>query len=364
MPDLPKISVIMPVYNAERHLDECLNSLTNQTIKEIAIICVNDGSTDGSSGILEKYAKVDSRIAIVNQENAGAGAARNRGLELARGEYLSILDSDDFFEPTMLEKMYNRSVVTGADITICRSKKFNQEKNIYEPMEWSIKKQLLPVHDPFSYKDVSKYLFTFCVGWAWDKLYNAEFVKRSELKFTTLRTSNDLGFIFLSLAKASKISIIDEVLVYHRTNNDTSISRTRHKSLDCFYQAALSLRDDLVSIGIFSEVEQAFVNWALHFSLWNLNTISGPAQKELYHKLCQEYFRGLGIEEHPKEYYFNQDEYVQYETIINNTYFRFKNNSQLIKLAAQFMDSYKKEGLKATLGKAKHRILRNNDVKK
>ena len=98
-----KVSVILPVYNGETYLSECLDAILGQTLKEIEVICVNDGSTDRSPEILREYAARDSRIRVIDQENTGAGAARNNGMAQARGEYLSFLDADDFFEPQMLE---------------------------------------------------------------------------------------------------------------------------------------------------------------------------------------------------------------------------------------------------------------------
>ena len=106
------------MYNAREHVRECLDSLTNQTLKEIEIICVNDGSTDDTQSILEEYAKKDERIVILNQGNLYAGVARNNGMNHASGEYLIFLDADDFFKPEMLEKMYNKAVSHKADICI------------------------------------------------------------------------------------------------------------------------------------------------------------------------------------------------------------------------------------------------------
>jgi glycosyltransferase involved in cell wall biosynthesis len=98
----PTISIIIPVYNAEKYLNKCLESVINQTLKDIEIICINDGSTDNSLDILQKYAKQDNRFIIINQDSSGAGVARNAGLDKAQGEYLAFLDSDDFFELDML----------------------------------------------------------------------------------------------------------------------------------------------------------------------------------------------------------------------------------------------------------------------
>ena len=102
MENMPKVSVIIPIYNAAEFLGECLDSVLAQTLTDIEVICVNDGSPDNSLEILREYEKKDSRIKIIDQKNQGAGAARNHGMSVARGEYLSFLDSDDFFDRDML----------------------------------------------------------------------------------------------------------------------------------------------------------------------------------------------------------------------------------------------------------------------
>ncbi len=128
--DRPRVSVIVPVYNAQSHLRQCLDSITGQTLREIEIFCVDDGSTDGSAQILEEYRGRDSRLHVIRQENAGAGAARNRGLAEASGEYLSFLDADDFFEPDMLESAYERAVSGNAQIVVFRSDQYHTEEGV------------------------------------------------------------------------------------------------------------------------------------------------------------------------------------------------------------------------------------------
>ena len=100
--NFPKVSVIIPVYNSANYLSQCLDSILNQTLKEIEIICVDDGSTDDSLSILNKYSKLDNRIKILKQNNKGGGIARNYGMSIAKGEYLIFLDSDDFFNENLL----------------------------------------------------------------------------------------------------------------------------------------------------------------------------------------------------------------------------------------------------------------------
>ena len=113
-----KVSVIIPVYNAEEHLEQCLDSILCQTLKEIEIICVDDGSKDSSPAILAEYAKKDNRVRVIRQENGGAGKARNTGLSAAKGKYLSFLDADDFSQPEMLEKAFNNQEGSGS--LVCR----------------------------------------------------------------------------------------------------------------------------------------------------------------------------------------------------------------------------------------------------
>lgn len=111
-----KVSVIIPVYNSAQYLTKCIESMLNQTLKEIEIICVDDGSTDESLAIIKNYKKLDSRIKILTQENKYAGVARNNGMRIAKGEYLFFLDSDDFSSDTLLEKVYFKGKDTNADV--------------------------------------------------------------------------------------------------------------------------------------------------------------------------------------------------------------------------------------------------------
>ena len=115
---MPKISVIIPVYNTENYLKECLNSVINQTFKDIEIICVNDGSTDNSLSILEEYARTDSRIKIINQKNQGVSSSRNNGIKSARGEYIMFLDSDDLYKPDLCEKVVEKIDSQSPDIVM------------------------------------------------------------------------------------------------------------------------------------------------------------------------------------------------------------------------------------------------------
>ena len=134
--ELVKVSVIMPIYNAEAYLHPAIDSVLDQTLKEIELICVDDGSTDRSLDIIKEYQKNDSRVRIITENNAGPSMARNKGLARARGEYVIFLDADDFSELTMLERLYETSVRDELDIAIARYDIYNDWKSEEEYIEF------------------------------------------------------------------------------------------------------------------------------------------------------------------------------------------------------------------------------------
>lgn len=310
-----KVSVIIPVYNVENYLRQCLDSVVNQTLREIEIICVNDSSTDGSLAILEEYAQKDDRIQVITQPNAGAGAARNRGMDLAKGEYLSFLDSDDFFEPAMLEKTYNLAEQNRADFVVYKSDQYHTEENKFVPVSWAVREQEIPPYPVFNYRQLTDNVFKVFVGWAWDKLFSREFVKKHQLRYQEQRTSNDMLFVFSAIVLAQRISLLPEVLVHQRRDSKDSLSKTRENSWWCFHDALLALRERLQKEGLYPELEKDFINYALHFTLWNYNTLAEPTKHTLKEKLAAEWLEELGIAGKPGEYFYNQKEYEQYQEL-------------------------------------------------
>lgn len=312
----PIVSVIMPVYNGETYLRQCLDSVVNQTLKEIEIICVDDGSSDRSVEILKEYAAKDERVMVLQQANAGAGAARNNGLSKASGKYLSFLDSDDFFETDMLEKAVEKIAADRADFVVFRCDHYLNDTNIFKKAAYTLKKQTLPPYTPFNFRQITDNVFKAFVGWAWDKVYDREFVMKHNLKFQEQRTSNDMLFVFSALVLAKRITYLDTVLAHQRRNNGESLSNTREKSWFCFYNALKALRDVLKEKGLYEELKKDFVNYAVHFSLWNLNTITGECYEKLYTKLHEEWFEELEVTGHDEAYFYNKTEYKQLADIL------------------------------------------------
>ena len=275
---MTELSFIVPVYNRETHIEKFLEELLAINMPNMEVICVDDGSTDSSFEIVQEFAAKDPRFVAVQQKNAGAGAARNNGLRRARGEYLSFLDSDDFFAPDMLETAYNKAQETKADFVVFNSDQYNEDEKNFKQVSWVVRYAELPPYQPFGRRAMTDNIFKVFVGWAWDKLFNRKWVLEHDLWFQEQRTSNDMLFVFSAVAIAKRIAYVEKgkVLAHQRRNNKSSLSNTREKSWDCFYNALTALRDRLKQEGIYQEVEKDYINYALHFALWNLNTPPTP----------------------------------------------------------------------------------------
>ena len=313
-----KVSVILPVYNGEKYIKKCMKSLIDQTLKEIEIICVDDGSVDGTLEALKEYENLDN-VTVITQENAGAGAARNKGMSYAKGEYLSFLDADDIFEKDMLEVAYNKAVEDKADMVVFNSDQYYEETQEYKKADWTLRYAKIPPYTPFKHRQMTDNVFKVFVGWAWDKLFLKEFVDRYALKFQEQRTSNDMFFVFMATVLSNRITVVpkDKVLVHQRRNNAVSLSNTREKSWQCFHEALKKLKQGLVEHGIYKEVEQDYINYALHFSLWNLNTVSKTVYDDMLNKLKNEWFTVFGITGKQESYFYNKKEYNQYMKLIS-----------------------------------------------
>lgn len=325
MENNPKVSVIIPIYNAAEFLEECLDSVLAQTLTDIEVICVNDGSPDNSLDILREYEKKDSRVKVIDQENQGAGAARNHGMAVARGEYLSFLDSDDFFDKDMLKEAYEAAHACEADVCVFAADLFNHTTKTYRDCTWAFRKHLFPDRNPFSPldEDVRDNIFRMFNGWPWDKLFRREFVERIGLQYQNLRTTNDMFFVFIGLARAKKVITVDKILAHQREEVKTSLSRTREKSWNCFYTALLAMQEELKKRRLYDRLERAFVNWALNFSLWQLNTMQGEVFPKTYNLLKKEGFEQFDITRHDRSYFYSQKEYDQFLRVFTTPFEKY-----------------------------------------
>ena len=273
---MTKVSVIIPCYNSERFLSECLDSVLAQSLREIEIICVDDGSTDRTLKMLNDYAAKDNRICVISQENQFAGVARNKGIEIARGKYLAFLDSDDFFESVMLEKMFEKCERDNADICICGG-------GIYDMVTGRLSiggmirpnVNVIPKVIPFSPSDIPKDISRISTAAAWNKLYRADFVRIHGLHFQSIKRANDIYFTFTAMVMAERITVIDQWFVYHRKGTATSLVETIGDGPYYFHEAMRSTKKFLIDQGIYEKYEESFVKTCLsscHYALTLVKT--------------------------------------------------------------------------------------------
>lgn len=315
-----KVSVIIPIYNAAPFLNDCLNAILHQTLEDIEIICVNDGSTDESLSILRQFQKEDDRILVIDQKNQGAGAARNAGLDIARGEYLSFLDADDFYEKNMLEEAYLTAKKADADVCVFYADLFDNSIGQYKECTWAFRRQYFQDQVPFNPKEYpnNENIFRMFNGWPWDKLFKREFIQKHGLYYQNLKTTNDMYFVFIALAKAERIVTLDKCLIHQRVEVKTSLSRNREKSWDCFYLGLKAMYEEMLRVGLYDTYKKAFLNWCVNFSLWQLNSMEGQAHRDVYNLLRDKAFEELNVTSFSEEDFYNKKEYEQYRKIMEN----------------------------------------------
>ncbi|MBR2529033.1 MAG: glycosyltransferase [Blautia sp.] len=315
--DKLRVSVIIPAYNVSSYIRSCLDSILARDAIRMEVICVDDGSTDDTYQILQEYEKKDSRVRAVTQANAGAGAARNNGMKLAKGQYLAFLDADDFFDADMIRRSYEQAYLEEADMVVFRSDQYIEALHTYKSAEYTIKKDLLPKKQVFAGEEIEDNIFNAFMGWPWDKLFRADFVRENGLYFQEQRTTNDMLFVFSALVKAERITVSDLVLAHHRRlDAGESLSVSRESSWRCFYDALTALKDQLIAWGKYERYKKDFVNYALHFSLWNLNTLKGKAYYNLYEKLKEEWFRELDILDMKELDFYSPDNYSLLQAVL------------------------------------------------
>ncbi|GHU18452.1 hypothetical protein FACS189475_03940 [Betaproteobacteria bacterium] len=310
---IPKVSVIVPVYNAALFLKQCLDSIAGQTLRDIEIICVNDGSTDDSLSILEDYAANDKRLRVMSKKNEGKGAAsaRNLGLESARGEFLSFLDSDDFFEPEMLELLVKRAEETEADIVLCNGMEYDHKTGTTHKVEYILAPRFLPSKKVFSYKDCRDKIYQISQGQAWNKLYRRVFLEKHGLIFQRIKYTDDAYFAFSHMALADKISAIDKCLLYYRVNTASNQTAGMANYPDSAYLPYFALKASLIEWGIYEEVEQSLINCALTFMRYCYDRVNTfEAFKFLHEKYKNEIFIEFDIANRKADYFYDKRLYL------------------------------------------------------
>ena len=294
----PKVSVIIPVYNVEEYLKECLDSIINQTLKEIEIICVDDGSTDSSPDILKEYAAKDERITVITQPNMNAGVARNAGLAVACGEYVGFVDSDDYISAEMYAELFQKAHAEQTDVCICQYQFFDTQTNKIIGA-WGINKNALSLISQ-SAADVLSIrpgipIFQLTNHAPWNKIYKREFLRKNTIYFQSILSSNDVAFTNTALGCAQTVGLVPKKLYHYRTNTVSSLTDNKKTNLCSFYEAIKELHTRLTRRGRYMRYRQSFINAVVGTCIYNYEKVDKQSKKRLKKLFLQEIFPKYGI---------------------------------------------------------------------
>ena len=229
------ISIIIPVYKVEKYLEKCIQSVINQTYENLQIILVDDGSPDNCGKICDEYAKKDHRIEVIHKSNGGLSDARNKGLEIAKGEYIGFVDSDDYIEADMYEVLYNLLKQYNADVSICNFYTVSQEKiaiknadnGIKEYNRIEILKEILLDNNIQSY--------------AWNKLYKRELF--GEIKYPVGKKYEDIGTTFYLLEKCNKVVVTGKPEYYYINRQDSIVNNVTETTITDYIELIMQRYD-------------------------------------------------------------------------------------------------------------------------
>lgn len=317
----PEISIIVPVYNTEKYLSKCLDSLINQTFKNIEIICVNDESTDHCKQILEEYARADCRIVVINQSNGGQGSARNRGMYIAKGKYIQFLDSDDYYEPTCCEEMFKimeeHSEIDvacfGTNVIYETFAELKEKDDAYFKMKWRGKKKVVP-----------QMIRAFSVN-CWDKIFRKSFIDKFNLRFPeNIRISEDFCFFWSWMTRAKYLYFYNRNLINYLRREGSSIDgvlRHQSKHLEESFRATNLVYQNLVKSNKWNGYKTLFIKAYIARFNWLIKCF--PVENfQARRKVIDEYVTFLSQFE-SSEFDLEEDEKKIYRLLINRNYIAF-----------------------------------------
>ena len=301
-----KVSILVPIYNVEKYLRECLDSCINQTLKEIEIICLNDGSTDSSLKIVKEYAAKDSRIVIVDKPNTGYGNNMNIGLDRATGEYVGIIESDDFAKIEMFEELYNIASKNELDLIITDYYKYWGKHKIKKAGATT----KFPLNVITNIKTNPIILRNITTTWC--SIYKREFLEKNTIRHleTPGASYQDTSFRFKAVALAKRIMCISKAYVYYRQNNENSSVKSKGKvyAICDEYTEINKFLNNNPEIKRYANSEKIINQW--HGYNWNLTRIDNSFRKDFaikYQKEFKEYYENNELDEYFYKFIYRTD---------------------------------------------------------
>ncbi|MBR1396631.1 MAG: glycosyltransferase, partial [Selenomonadaceae bacterium] len=307
-----KVSVLVPIYNVERYLRQCLDSVVNQTLKDIEIICINDGSTDSSPDIIREYAEKDSRIRVIDKENTGYGHSMNCGLKLAQGEYIGIVESDDFAELNMFETLYNTAKEVDAEIV--KSNWFKQIGNEAIP----VKRNHNSYGQIFSPRIQNPNIFYGGIA-IWSAIYKRIFLQKNNIYFneTPGASYQDVSFFFKTLACSENIVLTKDAFIHYRCDNPSSSVKSKEK-VNCIFDEFKEIERFLQNrTDIKNTCEYIVEQFKYGCYLFNYNRIDDIFKFEFFERMANEFMQD-NANGYIDKRYWSENNWNDIQTLLNN----------------------------------------------
>ena len=289
-----KVSVIMPIYNAYDYIKPAIDSVLDQTLGEIELICIDDGSTDPSLEIIKQYQQNDNRVRIVTENNAGPSTARNKGIVRARGEYIIFLDADDFYEPSLLETLYNRATSDRLDIAVARFDLYNNKQAKFVPAIIEAQDSIFAHGAVVSKNEYPDHILQSTTGYAWNKLFKTSFIREKELVFAPeLYVFEDVHFVATALSLAERVGKVDEVLIHHRVYSDQSRAKLFRKYYHQVPVVYLKIKEHLMNHGMYVPLVRSYLNLSASRCYKIYNLLWSDAKEDFWNILHNGYADSL-----------------------------------------------------------------------
>lgn len=319
-----KVSIIIPYHNVEAYISQCLESVVNQTLTDIEIIMINDASTDNSKKIVEDFAQNDNRIIMLEtKELSGQANARNIGLKIAQGEYIGFVDSDDWIDTSMFEKLYNKAKFQDSDITMCCVKLYDDETSEFSENDYySLKSLEKYSNDSFSPEDTKHDLLNINVV-IWNKIYKRYFLESTKEKLADGFIYEDLPFFFGTYLKANKINIVWEYLYFYRQNRKYSTMQNIDKKVyDRIPMVSLAY-EKLKQANFYKEIEIDVLSWIIDDIFHRFTLLEEKYYKEYFYDM-KKLFQSFGLEGDEKNKLIESYCFDEYCNIVQSNYVNFQ----------------------------------------
>lgn len=348
------VSIILIIYNEEKFLVKCLESILNQSYKNIEVICVDDGSTDDSLKILKEYSLKDNRIKVFTQKNSGAAIARNYGLGLANGKYVIFLDGDDYIDNDLILQTLKKAEQYKADIVIFKGVAFDSGTGSKGVLNDRINKMQVYESKTFNYTDIHDKIFNSFLIQAWNKLYSRAFIINNEIKFQELKRSNDIFFTCATLVQASKIILLNKTLIFYRKGRINNLQSGNDETPLDFFKALYKLMKYLKKNNLYDKTKYSFDKLAFDVCCYNIHQVNNKNKVFLLDFLKKEGLNKLEINEKNKEYsILNLFRLIMYKYIISFNDSSNLNAFNIIYSLFKGWEYFSLHGLKETLNRVK-----------